>query len=68
MQEVIALKFEKEAFKCELKKAGNAKIIECNPHDQFWSIGCHIDDRDPDNMKGHNHLGRLLEQQRDCDK
>ena len=65
MREVIQMKFENETFKNELRKTGKATILECNPHDQFWSVGCHIDDKDPDHMKGKNHLGVILEGQRE---
>ena len=65
MREVIELKFAKDPFKCELKKTGTAALIECNPYDTFWSAGCHLDNREPDGIKGQNQLGKLLENQRE---
>ena len=59
MKEVIDLKFSNDNFRHELEKTGTAKLIECNPHDRFWSAGCHIDDRDPANMKGVTTSGRF---------
>ena len=65
MREVIALKFTKEPFRTELMKIGNATLLECNPHDKFWSAGCRLDEVDPNKTTGNNQLGKLLQEHRE---
>ena len=64
MREVIAMKFASEPFKTELKKTGNAKLMECNPYDSFWSTGTHMDESEPSNMRGENQLGVIIQEYR----
>ena len=47
-----------------LKSTGNSKLVEANPHDQYWGAGLNLQDSkiwDQKNWTGKNTLGKLLE-------
>ena len=47
-----------------LKDTGNTKLVEANPHDQYWGAGLAIHDNkiwEQKNWAGKNTLGKLLE-------
>lgn len=63
MRQALKLKFANPVLKQKLKETGSNHLEEGNTwHDNFWG-NCHCD-RCKD-IKGANHLGRLLMQLRD---
>ena len=61
MKSVLSQKFALPKFKEALLKTGKSDILECNPHDLYWSAGIRLDD-DAQAYKGKNALGKALEE------
>ena len=56
-------------IKKQLIATGNRKIREANPHDTFFGIGLHLNDKrvtEAKNWRGKNIMGQILEEVRAC--
>ena len=56
-------------IKKQLIATGNRKIGEANPHDTFFGIGLHLNDKrvtEAKNWRGKNIMGQILEEVRAC--
>ena len=60
MRTLIMQKFSMPKFKEFLKGTGSAKLLECNPHDTYWSTGSRLDD-DVQRFRGENMLGQIIQ-------
>ena len=68
MQDAVLSKFSQhEDFKLKLLATQGKCLVECNPHDKFWSCGMRLSDSNavnPSNWSGENRLGMCLDEAR----
>ena len=69
MQFGIRAKFnQNEALATFFKSTGDTTLVEASPYDNYWGVGCSLNDPDlwvPTKWKGTNTLGKMLSELRD---
>ena len=69
MKRVVTEKFTQNKYLAEYLLSTNDRVLlECNPHDVFYSTGSPIHDQNLDQLsyRGRNMLGKLLQEVREC--
>ena len=61
MREGLIAKFMQNGLLAStLKDTGESILYECNPHDSYWGNGTSFAKFNVSQIKGQNHLGKLL--------
>lgn len=65
MRDVLVSKFADKELQNQLLKDSNLTFVEASPFDKIWGIGLdmnHKDATNPNKWKGHNLLGKVLDE------